>query len=143
MIAWLDTAGKLNVENGVGQGNGVEVGYPSKGRLQTVNANDPPGTHLILVLVADSDEGGDGANGSAAWDDLNERSFVNWPVPPDVSPGVLLSTCGDDEGPSNWRGPGGEVEGHTQRSYLQEIESRLPDGVVPIAGFFLRTELSP
>jgi hypothetical protein len=49
-----------------------------------------------------------------------------------------LEQNADREFHGEWRGPQ-LVQRDTERSYLKQIESRLPPGVTPLAAFFLRT----
>ncbi|MGD9635341.1 MAG: hypothetical protein AB7U97_18830, partial [Pirellulales bacterium] len=128
----------------VASGSGRTVAYPGSGvneKLITVMPSSTPGVHdVVLVLVADPTQANViEADGDWLVSQIQTLSPQDWPLPPKNFPGMIC-TPSVDAAESAWRSPGAEVDGHTTNAYLQQIESRLPAGVRPLAAFFVRTE---
>jgi hypothetical protein len=148
IIAWIDTDGKFSFYPKDGQGDGVEVRYPASG-MTKINPQDPIGVHLILVLTAESHDPSGASIKESVWAKLDDLVAQEWEKPGNFPSRAWINAASVAGRRGDWRGPpappnvlrgaGDNVDEHTPRSYLQTVESRLPKGIVPLAGFFLRT----
>jgi serine/threonine protein kinase len=112
-LLWFDTEGRLTV---VGHGQQPEqtASYPASERMMVgVNASDPKGYHLLLLVV--------GLLPPTEALVVLEKRLANLGPPPQVAPRQT----------SQLRGPGRETETSAvfAPEFLQTIESRLPGGV--------------
>jgi serine/threonine protein kinase len=143
VVVWIDTAGKFELHLDDGQGTSREVVFPvsppTDPKAITVNPNDPKGVHLVLLL-ASTGEMSTAAAGEPIWHELQRLTTQQWAPPPPIASGVWLPRSNGSGATSEWRGAGGSVSMPTQRSYLDMVQSRLPKGIVPIAGIFLQTK---
>jgi hypothetical protein len=143
-IVWIDTRGKFSVVEII---SGREFSYPTGSNFVTVDPTDPIGAHLVLVLTEETTDGAAAvsnrprskADPLAA---LRELPPDHWPLPPNVPNAVWTSFVAAGSSTSElttvWRGPT-VIQHESETSYLEQIESRLPPGVRPLAAFFLTT----
>jgi hypothetical protein len=125
---------------------GKKVFYPGELRLQRISANDPPGTHLVVVVAARQPQSLVELRGRTEAQ-LAHLATYDWSLPPSSGNGMWLNASTDLSQPADWqrristkgqvRGAGGTVESATPRAYLREVERSLPPNMVPLAAVFL------
>ncbi|HEY5312642.1 MAG TPA: serine/threonine-protein kinase [Pirellulales bacterium] len=124
-LLWIDTRGKLGLPVGPGKKQAA-VGYKLDGSGTRISPDDPPGTH-VLLLVTGADEAPDARQKLAA-------ALNTAPLPPRTG---LHVWCAVEEG-SQFRGEGESIE--TPESYVTQLRDRLPTGFQLAAAIFLPAE---
>jgi tRNA A-37 threonylcarbamoyl transferase component Bud32 len=124
-LVWFDTRGEVTVaaQSDVRQ---AKVEYPSGEKMMSVNPDDPPGVHA-LVLMASRGARTEGA-------ELLEKRFHGIGRPPTQLPQGRAVKL---------RGPGGERPAPSNlypSKYLQAIKERMPPGLEFVYVLFLETK---
>lgn len=120
-LFWLDTRGRWSAPAAPAKEQS-DLYYPLSRKMTTVASEDPPGTHLLIIVAGNKPIGGEPpANLSTGPPPPCER-LVFWSNSEAAIP----------------RGAGREVE--TIDSYLTSLAARLPGGQQLVAALFLPTE---
>lgn len=122
-LFWLDTRGRWNVDDLLEppETAAQTFTYPRDKKRVTIDADDPEGTHLILIVASDK---------PIAEQDLLEQ-LSGQELPPNFRFYVWAPTTAEPVE----RGPKSKVE--TPESYLHRLLQRLPHRVQPVAALFL------
>ena len=120
-LLWFDTKGLLDPPTKLDEKSAL-ISFPASGKATKVNAADPPGTHLLMIVV--------GPQTKEAETRLREV-FVGRELPPGRDFRVWVSA---GKG-SIMRGQGELVA--TQQSYVEELRTAFPTETTLVAVIFL------
>lgn len=119
-LLWLDTSGRWSMADAPTEKQPRFV-YPLGGTMATVDAADPPGTHLLVIVAGDKP--------------IDETLLAGLSVAPPPSFDRLMFWS--NSAAATLRGAGREVE--TIDSYLASLARQLPDDQTLVAALFLPT----
>lgn len=123
-LLWLDTSGRWSMGDAPDQTQ-ADFFYPLNRKMVTIAAEDPPGTHLLVMVAGEKP--------------LGRQVLTSLAVtpPPSFEQPVFWSNSARETS----RGAGRELQ--TSDSYLASLAAQLPHGQKLVAALFLPTEPVP